>query len=171
MAKNSNYVVRYRRRRENKTNYKRRLEMLKSEQLRFVVRFTNRYVITQISEYHEDGDKILICANSKELKSLGWNFGTKNTSAAYLTAFLCGVKALSKGKDEMILDLGLRTTINKSKIYSALKGAVESGLKIPHSDDVFPEDSRIKGEHINPEISENFEAVKNKIKNIVEGNN
>lgn len=168
MAENSNYVVKYRRRRENKTNYKKRLELLKSEKLRFVVRFTNKYVITQISKYGAEGDKIIACANSKELINFGWNYGTKNTPAAYLTALLCGLRAVPDEDDMMILDIGLRTSINKSKIYSALKGALDAGLKIPHSDDIFPDESRIRGEHINPEISSGFETVKNNIKNSID---
>jgi len=167
MAKNSNYVVKYRRRRENKTNYKKRLKLLKSEKLRFIVRFTNRYVITQISKYEPEGDKVIAHANSKELSGFGWKYGTKNTPAAYLTALLCGSRVANK-ENNIIFDIGLKTSIKKSKIYSALKGAIDAGLIIPHSEDIFPDESRIRGEHINQEISSDFEMVKNNIKNSID---
>jgi hypothetical protein len=46
------------------------------------------------------------------------------------------------------LDIGLNPPIKGSRIYAALKGVVDSGLDIPHSPDILPDDSRISGEHI-----------------------
>ena len=57
-------------------------------------------------------------------------------------------KALAKGIDSAILDIGLKSPIKGSKIFAALKGAVDAGLEIPHGDFVFPADERIRGEHI-----------------------
>ena len=47
-----------------------------------------------------------------------------------------------------ILDIGLRSPIKGSKIFAALKGAVDAGLEVPHGDFIFPEDERIRGEHV-----------------------
>ena len=79
---------------------------------------------------------------------MGWMGNGKNTSAAYLTGYLLGKKALKEGIDEAVLDLGLKTSINGSKIYAALKGAVDAGMNIPHNESILPSEERIRGEHI-----------------------
>ena len=71
-----------------------------------------------------------------------------SSSAAYLTGFLFGKKALANDVDETILDIGLQPSIKGTKIYSVLKGAVDAGLYVPHNDSILPEESRIRGEHI-----------------------
>jgi hypothetical protein len=38
--------------------------------------------------------------------------------------------------------------VKGSRIYAALKGAVDAGLEIPYNPEVLPDDSRISGEHI-----------------------
>jgi len=79
---------------------------------------------------------------------MGWLGNTKNITAAYLTGYLCGKKALKEGITDAVLDIGLKSPIKGSKIFAALKGAVDAGLEIPHNDVILPEDSRIQGEHI-----------------------
>jgi len=164
MATNANYSVKYRRRREGKTNYKKRLNLLKSRTTRFVVRLTNRYVIAQLVEYHPDGDKVMFTTTSKELKKYGWNISCSNTPAAYLTGFLCGLK----GKDVVknaILDIGLIKSTKGSKVYAAEKGAIDAGIKIPISDKILPDEKRIKGAHISESVVKIFEDTLNNIKN------
>lgn len=171
MATNPRYSVKFRRRRKNITNYRKRLNLLKSNLLRFVVRLTNRYVIIQIVEYNPDGDRILASANSSELKKYGWKFSFSNTSAAYLTGILCGIKFKNKYpdkiNDELILDIGLRTSTKGGRIYAALKGALDTKLKILHSEEIFPEEKRITGEYKSKDIVENFNATLNAIKNSI----
>jgi large subunit ribosomal protein L18 len=58
-------TVPYRRKREGKTNYKKRLEYLKSKSTRLVIRKTNKHVIMQLVQYHPDGDHVLIGVSSK----------------------------------------------------------------------------------------------------------
>lgn len=135
----------FRRKRLGKTDYRRRERLLKSGKPRFVVRVTNKYVISQIVEYNPEGDKTLLSANSKELRGYGWKADLNNTPAAYLTGLLCGYKALKENIKESILDRGFQSG---SKIYAALEGAIDAGLKIPHDPKVFPKERRIKGEHI-----------------------
>ncbi|WP_456368966.1 50S ribosomal protein L18 [Geoglobus sp.] len=163
MARGPRYRVPYRRRREGKTNYRKRLKLLLSRKPRLVVRITNRRVIAQIVEYHPDGDRTLVFADSKELERFGWKGDLNNTPAAYLTGLLIGKKAREAGIEEAILDIGLRTPSRGARIFAVLKGAVEAGLDVPHSEEILPDESRVRGEHIaayyeqNPERFSEYE--------------
>ncbi|AXV38287.1 MAG: 50S ribosomal protein L18 [Methanobacterium sp. BRmetb2] len=148
MAHGSRYKVAFKRRREGKTDYGARLNLIEVDKSRLVVRITNNHVITQIINVAPEGDETLISAHSRELKNMGWLGNTKNITAAYLTGYLCGKKALKEGITDAVLDIGLKSPIKGSKIFAALKGAVDAGLEIPHNDVILPEDSRIQGEHI-----------------------
>lgn len=146
MATGSRYRVAPRRRREQKTDYRRRLKLLLSEKPRAVIRRTSRHTIVQIVEYTPKGDKVVASAHSKELKNYDWKGSTSNTSAAYLTGLICGTKARKKGTKEAVLDIGL--SLRTSKISAALKGVLDSGLEIPHNEEILPDEKRIRGEHI-----------------------
>lgn len=148
MAHGSRYKVAFKRRREGKTDYGARLNLIEVDKSRLVVRITNNHVITQIINVAPEGDETLISAHSRELKNMGWLGNTKNITAAYLTGYLCGKKALKEGITNAVLDIGLKSPIKGSKIFAALKGAVDAGLEVPHNDVILPEDSRIQGEHI-----------------------
>lgn len=142
------YKVAHRRRREGKTDYQQRLRLVKSGKPRFVVRKSVNNVTCQVIEYSPDGDKTLVSVNSKNVSKLGWKGNPGNLPGAYLVGLLCGVKAGKSKVKEAVLDTGLYVSTPASRIYSALKGAVDSGLQIPHSEDILPKDDRIKGEHI-----------------------
>lgn len=148
MAHSSRYKLAFKRRKEGKTDYKARLKLMGQNKHRFVVRFSNKHIIAQIVTMNNEGDETLVAVNSKELEKLGWKAGGKNISAAYLTGFLCGKKALKKDITGATLDIGLKTSLKGSKIYAVLKGAVDAGLDIPHNDSVVPDPERINGEHI-----------------------
>jgi large subunit ribosomal protein L18 len=148
MAKGPRYRVPYRRRREGKTNYRKRLNLLKSRKPRLIVRVTNRRIIAQIAEYHPEGDRIVVSADSKMLQEYGWKGDLNNTPAAYLVGLLIGKKAIEAGIREAVLDIGLKSPTKGSRVFAVLRGAVESGLEVPHSHKVFPDDGRIRGEHI-----------------------
>lgn len=148
MARGSRYKLAFRRRREGKTDYRARLKLISLEKSRLVVRLTNNHTIVQIIDVAQDGDETLVSAHSKELQKMGWLGSGKNTSAAYLTGFLCAKKALEAGIDEAVLDIGLKSSIKGAKIYAALKGAVDAGLYVPHNDSILPADERIRGEHV-----------------------
>ncbi|MFP4118849.1 MAG: 50S ribosomal protein L18 [Candidatus Woesearchaeota archaeon] len=147
MAKNSIYTVKYRRKREGRTYYKKRLELLKSGKPRLVVRKTNAGMVLQVVDYHPDGDKVLSTFHSKNLDKYGWNFSKKSIPASYLAGLAMGVKAKEK-VSEAILDLGLQSPAAGTRLYAALKGVIDAGLEVPCSDSVFPSDDRIRGEHI-----------------------
>lgn len=102
------YQVKYRRRREGKTDYRARKRLItqdknkyNSPKYRLVVRITNTKVICQIAYAEIDGDKILAEATSTELPRYGLKVGFKNYSAAYATGLLLGRRVLQTlGLDE-----------------------------------------------------------------------
>jgi len=156
----------FRRKREQKTNYKKRLALLKSGKERLVVRVFNKHILAQLIKYSPDGDKVIASAYSKDLENHGWKQSLSNTSAAYLTGLLLA-KKVKKG--EAVLDTGLQRVTKGSKIYACLKGCIEGGLKIPSAEDVFPSDERIKGEHVSgyAEKAAKTQFTKVKAKDIV----
>jgi large subunit ribosomal protein L18 len=159
-------IIHFRRKREGKTDYKKRLEYLKSGKPRLVVRKTVNNTIVSIVEYHPDGDKIITTFNSKDLKKLGWSFSTGNIPAAYLAGFIAAKKALERNVSNAILDLGLQSSVKKGRLFAALKGALDAGLDIPHSEEAFPSEDRILGKHIesylNVKLSDKVEEIKSK---------
>ncbi|KAF9592566.1 hypothetical protein IFM89_016017 [Coptis chinensis] len=105
---------------------------------RFVVWFTNKDIITQIVSTSIAGDMILTSAYAHELPRYGLDVGLTNYSAAYYTGlFLARLVLKTLEMDEKrpfraLLDVGLiRITTG------ALKGALDGGLDIPHSDKRF----------------------------------
>ncbi|HDD71460.1 MAG TPA: 50S ribosomal protein L18 [Candidatus Aenigmarchaeota archaeon] len=169
MKLSSTFKMPFRRRREGKTNYKKRLKLLLSKKPRLVVRKSLKYIRAQIVEFDKKGDKTLASAFSRELKKLGWKYACDNLPAAYLTGLLIGKRALEKGISEAVLDMGLYPSTKGSRIYACVKGALDAGLKIPCSEDVLPSEERIKGVHIAnylekfKDLPEEFEKIKEKI--------
>lgn len=148
MAHGSKYKLAFKRRREGKTDYRARKNLIGLDKSRLVVRITNQHTIAQIINVKMDGDETVVSAHSNELKKMGWLGSGKNTSAAYLTGFLVAKKALEAGIEAAVLDIGLRSSIKGARIFAALKGAVDAGLKVPHNDIILPADERIRGEHV-----------------------
>ncbi len=149
MAKGPTYRVPFRRRREGKTNYRKRLKLLLSGKPRLVVRKTNQHIIAQIITYDPKGDRTLITVHSNELrKKYGWKGNTKNLPACYLVGLIIGFKAQKIGIKEAILDIGLTPATKGGRVFAVLKGALDSGMNIPHGDEILPTEDRIRGEHI-----------------------
>ncbi len=163
--KNKKFLA-YRRKREGKTDYKRRLALLKSGRVRLVIRKSLKYVTVQFVQYETDGDKTLFSHSSKELKKLGWKGSAKNISAGYLTGLMCGKKAKGKNVESAIVDLGLTSAKKCTIAFGVLKGVVDAGLSVPHDPVVFPSDERIKGSHISENTVKMFEDIKNKIEQV-----
>ncbi|KAL5508256.1 RPL5 [Sanghuangporus vaninii] len=99
----SRFQVKYRRRREGKTDYyarKRLITQAKNKynapKYRLVVRFTNKQIIVQIVYARLQGDFVFAAATSKELPRYGINHGLTNWTAAYATGLLCARRALTK---------------------------------------------------------------------------
>ncbi len=163
MTKKSTYSVPFRRRREEKTNYKKRLAILKSNKLRFVVRKSNNNTATQIIRYKKEGDETIAAALSNELKKFGWKMHKGNIPAAYLTGFLCGLRAKEKNVEDAILDIGLNAPIHGSIIFAAEKGAVDAGIRIAGDENVFPAEERLTGKHISEEVGRQVSKTKEEI--------
>src|SRR3972149_5859822 len=144
--------VRFRRRREAKTDFDQRLALVKSGEVRIVIRRRLNNISVQFINYHRDGDKTVASSFSSELRKYGWTFSNGNIPAAYLTGLLAGFKAKAHVKTA-ILDAGLQTSTKGSRIYSALKGVIDSGINVPHSQEILPSDQRIKGLHIKEEVA------------------
>jgi len=141
------YRVPLRRRREGRTDYRQRLRLLASGKPRLVPRVSLNHVSVQVIEYSKGGDRVLASAHSKELEKFGWKGGTSNIPAAYLVGLLCGYRAVKAGVGECVLDLGGFTPTPGSRVFSALKGALDAGLSVPHGE-VLPDEERISGKHI-----------------------
>ncbi|MGM5482894.1 MAG: 50S ribosomal protein L18 [Nanobdellota archaeon] len=148
MARKSIKAVEFRRKREGKTDYKQRLTYLKSQKQRLVIRLASNHIICQIVEFHPDGDLTKVFFNSKKLKDYGWNYSAKNIPAAYLTGLVVGKLAETKKITDVIADLGMQEKIHGCKLYAVIKGAAEAGLQVAHSEDCFPSENRLKGQHI-----------------------
>lgn len=160
----------FRRRREGKTNYRKRLNLLMSGTPRMIVRRTNRKIIAQIVKSDGGNDKTMVAVDSSFLVSSGWKSSQNNISGAYLTGLRLAMIAKSKKIDKAILDMGLLTPTKGARVFAVLKGAVDGGLDIPHSDSRMPSDERISGRHIDSyrkmTVSKDFEKFK---KDIIEG--
>ncbi|KAI8812860.1 hypothetical protein BJ742DRAFT_792018 [Cladochytrium replicatum] len=138
-----------------------------SPKYRFVVRITNKDVICQFVYAKISGDVVLSAAYAHELPRYGIELGLTNWAAAYATGLLAARRVLQKlkldekytgnenidgtfyqvealdGDDDprpfkAFLDVGLRRTTTGSRVFAALKGAVDGGVLIPHSESRFP---------------------------------
>merc|ERR1711871_551745 len=170
------FQVKYKRRREGKTDYYARKRLVTqdknkfgTQKYRFVVRFTNKDIICQVVSSKIKGDVCHAAAYAHELPRYGLSVGLTNYSAAYCVGLLCARRLLTKygladkfeGTEEVTaefedcyvlnnedeeegvsafhanLDVGLKRTTLGSKIFSAMKGAFDGGLEIPHSEKKF----------------------------------
>ena len=163
--------VKYRRRRQGKTDYRARLRLCTQDKnkyntpkYRFIVRFTNRDIVCQIAYATLAGDVVVCSAYAHELPRYGLNAGLTNYGAAYATGLLLARRTLNKfGLDKLyegnteeigedynveaadegprpfraLLDTGLKRTSTGSKVFAALKGAVDGGLDVPHNEKRF----------------------------------
>lgn len=131
--------IEFKRRRKGKTDYKARAALLRSGIPRIVIRKTNQYIIAQIVRSEEAQDFVICTANSAELKKFGLSGSMKNKEAAYLTGILISKKALEKKIKNVVPDLGLYPSTKGSKLYAALKGAIDGGLSIKLKDGMAPQ--------------------------------
>jgi len=146
MATKKIHVVPFRRKREGKTNYKKRLRLLLSHKLRLVIRKSLKNIIIQFVEYDQQGDKIILSVSSKVLeRDYGWKINKGNAPSAYLTGLLAGLKAKQKGINDAVFDIGLQSSVKGSRIYAAVKGVIDSGITVPCSEEMLPNYDIVKG--------------------------
>ena len=159
-----------RRRRQAKTDYRKRLNLLKSDSPRINFRKSNRYIISQYVLSKEAQDRILFGITSKKLIDYGWpkeNTGSlKSLTASYFTGYLAGKIILKNKYKNPIFDVGMIKTINKTKVYAFIKGLLDSGVKIKCPEKCLPDENRIKGKHLKKDLSQYFEKIKLQIDKI-----
>jgi large subunit ribosomal protein L5e len=164
------FQVKFKRRREGKTDYRARIRLINQDKnkyntpkYRFVVRFTNKDITAQVISASIAGDLVLAAAYSHELPRYGLEVGLTNYAAAYCTGLLLARRVLHKlemdseyegnveatGEDysvepaetrrpfRALLDVGLIRTTTGNRVFGALKGALDGGLDIPHSEKRF----------------------------------
>ena len=164
MKQGPRYRVKPRRRLQGKTDYRKRLSLLKSRKTRIVIRKSLKHIKIQFVEYKDGGDKILASAVSNELiNKYNWKFSTSTTSAAYLTGLLAGKKAKDKGIQECVLDIGRYPPVTGSKVFAGLKGVIDSGIKCPYNEEKLPNEDRIMGKHLDNKIEPAIKEIKTKI--------
>lgn len=175
-AKNKSHMrrfrVKYKRRRQCKTNYPKRIRLVAqykdkygTPKYRLVVRKTNRDIIAQIISSDMTHDKCHVSAYAHELKDYGIEVGFTNYAAAYCVGLLLARRLLTKfqkdneGNDNIDgdfyldddsfkanLDTGLVRCTTGANIFGVLKGAVDGGLNIPHNTRRFPGSSYEEGD-------------------------
>ncbi len=138
MAQKTTYRVPRRRKREGKTNYKKRLALLLSRKPRAVVRKSNNNIVMQIIEYHPEGDRVIAASHSHELKKFGYEGHSANKNAGYLIGYLAGTRAVKNKTKEAVLDIGIVSPVKGSVVFAVLLGALDAGLNIPHSEKILP---------------------------------
>lgn len=165
MKSHKTKVVTFKRKREGKTDYNKRIKLLASNKPRLVIRKSLKNITAQIIEYSTQGDKVAVSAHSRELIKLGWKGYRRNLPAAYLVGLLCGSKARQKKINEAILDLGLYQSVKGSVFYAVLKGVLDAGVHVPHDESVIPPESRLIGAHTKSpdEAKKNYEKIKHSI--------
>jgi large subunit ribosomal protein L18 len=149
-----------RRRRENKTDYKLRLNLLKSNEKRIVIRTTNKYFIVSAVESRAAQDFVLKLVTSKDLLKQDWDVKSggslKSIPAGYLTGRLLA-KEIGRGK--YIIDIGMARTHAGCRVFSVVKGLIDGGLEINAKNSIFPSEERLAGEHLKPELKQMIERV------------
>jgi len=132
---------------------------------RMIVRITNRDVIAQLAYARIEGDVIVAAAYAHELPRYGVKVGLTNYAACYCTGLLLARRILKKLKLDKIyegqtevdgemysvedvekgpgafrahLDIGLARTTTGARVFGVMKGAVDGGIEVPHSEKRFP---------------------------------
>lgn len=97
------FQVKFKRRREGKTDYYARKRLCTQDKnkyntpkYRLVVRFTNKDIICQVAYPKLEGDVIMCAAYSHELRRYGVKVGLTNYAAAYCTGLLVARRLLQK---------------------------------------------------------------------------
>lgn len=161
MSKDKTYEPQFRRRRQGKTNYSKRLATIKGKTTRIVVRKTSTGIIAQAIKFDKKGDITSASASSKELTKMGF-YGTNNTPSAYLTGYLLGKRMSEK---EAVLDIGRRSPSHGSVVFATLKGVVDAGVKINYDEKAVPSEERINGTTLQEYAKENKDKFSNYEKN------
>ncbi|KIO30996.1 hypothetical protein M407DRAFT_241930 [Tulasnella calospora MUT 4182] len=140
----SRYQVKYRRRREGKTDYYARKRLVVQDKTKYnapkyrlVVRISNKNVTCQIVYARIQGDFVFCQATSRELPRYGIKHGLTNWTAAYATGLLVARRALDKvglgdkyeGQKEPTGELVLTEALEGDDVRQPFKCYLDVGLK------------------------------------------
>ncbi len=153
----------YKRKREGVTDYRKRYRLVKSAIPRLVVRYSGKGVSAQVARFNEDGDRILATVTDRSLGKMGIDLKGNNTTVCYLVGYAAGKKSKELGVEECILDTGRRTVTRGGKIAAVLKGFSDSGIEIPHSEEILPDKDRIEGKHLKKKPGAKFKEYVKKL--------
>jgi large subunit ribosomal protein L5e len=156
-SSHSRFQVKWRRRREGKTNYYKRKNLLiqdkqkyNASKYRMVVRLSKKNLLCQLIYSRLEGDFILSSSYSKKLNLIGVSLISNNFPTAYITGLHLSSKFLKEkfsfinkkdsleNKLKVILDVGLTRITTGNRVFATMKGAVDGGLMIPHNEKRFP---------------------------------
>nr|CAG4652007.1 EOG090X09YS [Triops cancriformis] len=105
------FQVKFRRRREGKTDYYARRRLVVQDKnkyntpkYRMIVRFSNKDIICQIAYARIEGDVVVCAAYSHELPQYGVKVGLTNYAAAYCTGLLLARRLLKKLKLDTVYE-------------------------------------------------------------------
>ncbi len=163
MGQGPRYKTPFRRRRTGQTDYRRRLALLKGRTTRLVVRRSNRAILVQFVDFNTEGDIVRATATSRDLATHGWDKSLGSTPAAYLTGVLAAQRARKAGVSQAILDAGRFAPSTGGRVYAALKGVVDAGIRVPHAKEGLPEQERIQGGHLEEARAAEFKNALSKI--------
>lgn len=168
MADGPRFEAPLRRREEQRTDYKKRLQLLKSGEHRAVIRLSNNHAQVQVVAYHPDGDDTVTAAVSKHLQEHGWDHHTGNIPAAYLTGYLAGKRALDAGVETVVPDLGVYRPEYGGREYAVIAGLRDAGMDLKVADEVLPDETRLHGEHADAHESEGIADAVDAVKDAIE---
>ena len=163
----SRFQTKFRRRREGKTDYKARKGLItqnlrkgNTPKHRLVVRVTNKDIVCQVIDATITGDRVLCSAYAHELPKYGVPVGLTNYASAFAVGLLLARRFLTtldpgnkpvdglesveaadgdqKRPMKCHMDVGLAKASKGAKVFGVMKGALDRGLDIPHSEDKWP---------------------------------
>mmetsp|Transcript_22020 Transcript_22020/g.34523 ORF Transcript_22020/g.34523 Transcript_22020/m.34523 type:complete len:231 (+) Transcript_22020:141-833(+) len=153
----SRFQVKWRRRREGKTDYLARKRLIcqdkrkyNTPKFRLVVRNSKKSIICQLITSKIEGDCVYYMVSSKNLTEIPEYLSKNNYSAAYIIGLKMArkiVQNISKKGDNsikirnsptIILDIGLKRATTGTKLFGVLKGVVDGGVFVPHNEKRFP---------------------------------
>jgi len=156
----SRYIMPLKRRRLKKTDYRKRLGLIKGGIPRAVIRRSIKNMKVDIAEYAVNGDRIVAHGSTIELKKFGWKSPTGNTPSSYLAGYLVGIRAKKKGIKKVIVDLGRQKVVKGGKLMASVQGIVDAGVKVPVDKKFLPHKDRLAGKHLKTIKENSIDEVK-----------
>ena len=147
-TKSHRYIPLFRRRREGKTDFRKRKAIVLSRKPFITIYVSGKNILTQIITASPLGDQVIASSHSRELIKYGWKGSRKALPAAYLTGLISGLKAVKKGVNEVILYTGVKPYVSGSRITAVAKGLIDAGVKVPVEGKTLSSEKSIRGEHI-----------------------